>query len=236
MNTMKPDRLNYDTLPDALMDSLPSGTQDTALETHLQALQEQLADATAEDRLELQLQIARALVELERSDQAWSLARSLFDQAIGEDRWEEAADACEIMAHTNHEQALAALGQGIWLAVTFPIDVELSIELLNHVVEDTPDDSDGAAVAATTALFLADIRAEGKERENLMFFCSQILGNVARKHSEVKTQEQFDHWMERLELKEPDKFLVRLRNVIDVLIQDNWWFDKEQLQQRLFSH
>jgi hypothetical protein len=107
------------------------------------------------------------------------------------------------------------------------------VELLTHVVEETPDDSDGAAVAATTALFLADLRARGKQRENLMFFASQALGNVARRHSAVDSQEAFDLWMDRLELREPEKFLVRLRNVVDVLVQDQWWFDRESLQDRL---
>ena len=39
--------------------------------------------------------------------------------------------------------------------------------------------------------------------------------------------------MERLELKDPDKFLVRLRNVVEVLVQDDWWFDREALQAKL---
>jgi hypothetical protein len=60
-----------------------------------------------------------------------------------------------------------------------------------------------------------------------------LLGTVARRHSQIETPEQLDHWMERLELKEPEKFLVRLRNVVDVLVQDDWWFDREALQQRL---
>jgi len=107
------------------------------------------------------------------------------------------------------------------------------VELLTHVVDETPDDADGAAVSATTALFLADIRAKGKQRENLMFFATQILGRVARRHGEVDSQKAFDLWMDRLELKEPDKFLVRLRNVVDVLVQDDWWFDREALQAKL---
>jgi hypothetical protein len=117
--------------------------------------------------------------------------------------------------------------------VTCPIDVELAVELLSHVVDETPDDADGAAVAATTALFLADLRAEGTQRENLTFFTSQMLANVARRHSDVDSQEAFDLWRDRLELREPEKFLVRLRNVIDVLVQDEWWFDREALQERL---
>ena len=47
------------------------------------------------------------------------------------------------------------------------------------------------------------------------------------------SQEAFDLWMERLELKEPDRFLPRLRNVVDVLVQDDWWFDRETLQAKL---
>jgi hypothetical protein len=66
-----------------------------------------------------------------------------------------------------------------------------------------------------------------------MFFATQLLGEVARRHSGVDGQESFDFWMQRLELREPDKFLVRLRNVVDVLVQDDWWFDREALQTRL---
>ena len=49
----------------------------------------------------------------------------------------------------------------------------------------------------------------------------------------METPEQLDLWMDRLELKEPEKFLVRLRNVVDVLVQDDWWFDREALQAAL---
>ena len=126
---------------------------------------------------------------------------------------------------------MIALGHGIWLGVTFPIDPEISVNLLSHVIEDTPDDSDGAAVAAATAAFIADVRSDdGPDRERLTFFAQQLLGRVARRHSEVESQEQFDLWIERLELNGPDKFLVRLRNVVDVLVQDQWWFDREALQ------
>ena len=88
-------------------------------------------------------------------------------------------------------------------------------------------------MAATTAVFLIGVRAEGQQKENLKFFASQMLGNVARRHSQVETQEAFDLWMDRLELREPDKFLPRLRNVVDVLVQDDWWFDRESLQAQL---
>jgi hypothetical protein len=49
----------------------------------------------------------------------------------------------------------------------------------------------------------------------------------------VQGQEAFSRWFKRLELDDPAKFLVRLRNVVDVLVQENWWFDRDVLQAKL---
>jgi len=64
-------------------------------------------------------------------------------------------------------------------------------------------------------------------------FPQQRGGRVARRHSNVENQQQFELWVERLELNDPDKFLVRLRNVVDVLVQDQWWIDREAIQAEL---
>lgn len=226
-------------LADSAAESITNrAAEEAALESHLLALEEQYATLTriGADRIklaDLQLQQARTLVSLSRSEEAWQLARDAFDTFIQDENFEAAADCCDVLFRAEQPESLSALGQGIWLAVTYPIDIELAIELLSHVVEETPDEADGAAVAATTALFLADIRAEGSQRDNLTFFASQQLADVARRHSDVNSQEAFDLWRDRLELREPDKFLVRLRNVVDVLVQDDWWFDRDALQSKL---
>lgn len=195
---------------------------------------EQLPAEAEEARNRLRLRMARNLAALERGEEAWPLARAALDHFIDAEKWEEAADACNILYQSDQPDSLAALGQGIWLAVTYPINPEITIELLQHVIDDTPKDSDGAAVAAATAAFIADIRAtEQPQRDDLLFFTQQMLGNVARRHSEVESQKQFNYWIGKLELDQPDRFLVRLRNIVDVLVQDNWWFDREALQARL---
>ena len=216
------------------------GDEAAALECHLDALAERLQElqrmgASIHAIADTRLQMARALVGLGRGQEAWPLGREAFDRFLALGEMELAADACDVLFQAEQPGSIAALGQGIWLAVTCPIDPELTIELLGHVVDETPDDADGAAVAATTALFLADVRAQGRHRDDLMFFATQLLGNVARRHGAVDTPEEIDRWMERLELKEPEKFLVRLRNVVDVLVQDDWWFDRDAFRERLPS-
>ena len=184
-------------------------------------------------RADLLLQLGRALVRLEQGAQAWAAAREAFDLYMAEQAREGAAQACDILFLADQPQSLAALGMGIWLAVTYPVDPELSVALLQHVVDETPPDADGAAVAAVTAHYLVDVRAQEPQREHLLLYTNQLLATVARRHSGVDGQEAFNRWIEDMELNDPGLFLPRLRNVVDVLVQDEWWFDRDALQAAL---
>jgi response regulator RpfG family c-di-GMP phosphodiesterase len=211
-------------------------TSTALLEQRLEALQDRIreldSDAAAE-KASLQADAASILVDLQRGPEAWALAREALDSLLAAQDWEKAAVACLIMFHADQPDSLAALGQAIWLAVTFPVDPELTVAVMQNVVDETPDDSDGAAVAAVVAHYVADMRAEGKQRDDLLFFTNNMIGNVARRHSDVSTQEKFDNWFTKLELDDPEKFLVRLRNIVDVMVQEEWWFDRDALQNEL---
>ncbi len=184
-------------------------------------------------RADLLLQIGRTLIRLDKSEDAWDAGREAFDIFTAREAWEGAVQACDIMFLSEQPESLAALGQGIWLTVTFPMDPELSVAMLQHVVDETPPESDGAAVAATVAHYLVDLRAEGRQREDLMFYTNQLLATVARRHSDVHDQGAFSQWFKKLELDDPAKFLPRLRNVVDVLVQEEWWIDRNAIQAKL---
>ena len=184
-------------------------------------------------RVELQIKIAGTLVDLHRGEEGFGIAREAFFTSIRQEYWEEAVQACNAMFMADQPDSLAALGQGVWISVTFPIDPELTVLMLNHIIDETPDDSDGAAVAAVTAKYVVDMRAEGRKQDDLSFYVNNLIATVARRHSDVKAQEQFDYWFEKLELNEPAKFLPRLRNVVDVLVQENWWLDRDAIWAKL---
>jgi hypothetical protein len=206
------------------------------LERLITGLREQLAELSPQAetlrRADLLLQLGRALVRLEKRPEAWA-AREAFDLYLAEQAWEGAAQACDILFLSDQPLSLAALGQGVWLAVTYPVDPELSLALLQHVVDETPPDADGAAVAAVAAYYLVDLRAREPQREHLLIYANQVLTTVARRHSGVEGQQDFNKWIEDMELNDPARFLPRLRNIVDVLVQDDWWFDREALQAAL---
>jgi len=184
-------------------------------------------------RADLLLQMGRTHIRLEKKEDAWDAGREAFDIFTAREAWEGAVQACDIMFLSDQPESLAALGQGIWLTVTFPMDPELSVAMLQHVVDETPPESDGAAVAAAVAHYLVDLRAEGRQREDLMFYTNQLLATVARRHSDVHEQGAFSQWFKKLELDDPAKFLPRLRNVVDVLVQEEWWIDRDAIQAKL---
>lgn len=211
-------------------------TSTASLEAQLAAIEERLRELPQSDRAgraRARYDAAALLLALERKEEAWARGRPLVDAFVEMEDWENAVATLGLLFTCEQEESLAALGQGVWMAVTFPVDPELTVAMLQHIVDETPDDSDGAAVAAATAAYVVDLRAGGKQKDNLEFFAMQLLGSVARRHSDVTGQQEFSAWMERLQLTEPEKFLVRLRNVIDVLVQDNWWFDRAAIQSRL---
>ncbi|WP_369162518.1 hypothetical protein [Candidatus Thiodiazotropha sp. LNASS1] len=190
-------------------------------------------DVPNDKRLELQLESAYILLDLDRRQEAGQIGKIVLDQALDEELWLRAVEACDILYQSEQTNSIKALAHGIWLGVTFPIDPELSVAMLQHLIDETPDKSDGAAVAAVTACYVVDIRAQGQEREDLKFFTNQLLGQVARRHSQVEEQEIFDFWVERMELNDPGKFLPRLAKVLEVIIDGDWWFDRDALRAKI---
>ncbi len=195
----------------------------------------QTAQSTAEFG-DIQLQWAKKvlaasghLLDLGNNSEAAEQTRPLPPVFIEHQHFEHAATAMQYIYLAGEDDALESIGQAAWLAVTYPVDPALTVTVLEHIVDETPDNSDGAAVAAATAHYVAGMRADSTQEEELKLFTAGLLAKVARRHSKVETQAGFEAWVERLELDQPDKFLVRLRNIIDVLVQDAWQFDREAL-------
>ncbi len=198
------------------------------------ALAELADDASELDRAHLKLDIAEALVGVSRAEECWEVAREAFDVFLENEQWEAAVQCCDVLYQSGQPASLVALGQGVWLAVTYPIDPQLSINMLGYVVDETPAKADGAAVAAIVAHYIADMRTEGEAHKSMTFITNQLLANVAREHSDIKDQDEMNAWMEKLQLLDPEIFLPRLSMVLGAIVpQDQWWFDRDALREKI---
>ena len=187
---------------------------------------------TSLGRVRLQLDIAEILNNLERKPEAWDFAREAFEVALQNDAWQDAVEACNVLYQTEQDDAIAALGMGVWLAVSFPVDPELTLAMLLHIVDETPHNSDGAALAAVTARYVIDLRADDDSHESQGFLANNLIAMVAGRHSNVRDQAALDKWLDRLELRNPEVFLPRLGQVVDAIVGDAWWFERDELRNK----
>lgn len=195
-------------------------------------LKELSGEASNLQRAEIELEIAEFLIGLNKYNDAWETARPLVEMFITEHEFQSAVKTFRVLYQSDHDSSIVALAQGCWLAVTYPINPALSIEMLHSIVDETPDQSDGAAVAAMAAHFIADMRGN-EQYENLTFLTKQILAKVAKRHRNIEDEESIKIWIEILDLNDTDKLFARLAKIIDVLVADNWWFDRDQLRAQL---
>jgi hypothetical protein len=200
-------------------------------EQHLEALP---ADCSPLDRARVRLDIAETLLALQKKRESWDIARELFDIFAAEEAWQDAIETCDVLFQCEQPESLAALGNGIWLAITYPVPAPLTVTMLQHVIDETPDDSDGAAVAAMAAHYIAELRTEGEERDSLTFLTKQMVAGVAKRHRGIEDDpEMIRTWIEVLELNDVKELLARLARMLDTIVGDDWWVDREALRAAL---
>ena len=205
------------------------------LESQLNYYQAQLdnppINQLPKDRINDLLNIARIQTDRYQGQDAWDKAFEAFTLAEQNQLWELAVEACNVLFLTEGPDALVALGHALWLGVTFPINPELTVAVLQHLVDESPSESDTKAIAATVAHYIANTR-EGKDSD-LTFFTNQLLASVADNHSHITDQGSFDVWYKTMNLDNPDVFFPKLSGAINQLIDQKWWVDKQKIQDNL---
>jgi len=193
-------------------------------------------DSDPVERARTLLDVAEPLIGLGRGADAWMHAREAFTVFVDYEHWQDAVEAADVLYQSEQPDSIVALGQGVWLAITYPVKAQSTVTLLSNVVDETPDDSDGAAVAAMVAHYIAGLRTKGEEKESLTFLTTQMIARVARRHRGIEDQETLDTWIEMYQLNDVPELLKRLGMVVDVIVGDKWWFDRDELRARLPVH
>jgi hypothetical protein len=203
------------------------------LESHMRHFNELPADCDEVEKARLMVDIAECHLGLGENPQAHDWATRSFDSLIRNQQWALAVDACDIIYNSGQDDALVALGNGLWLAITFPIDPTTSVQMLHHVVDETPDDSDGAAVAAMLAHYLAETRADDKDHRNLTFLTSQIVAQVAKRHRGIEDEATLQTWIKMYQLDQIEELLPRMALILDTIVEDQWWYDRDAIRSLL---
>ncbi len=194
-------------------------------------LAEQTPETAVEEHINTLLEIARIQVERYKGADAWEKGMLAFDLAKENELWELATEACDALFLSEGPDALKALGHALWLGITFPIDAEITVAMLQHLVEESPKGADTKAYAAAVAHYIVSIRRGADD--DLTFFASQMIASVADEHSHVTDQSTFDLWRRTLQLDKPEVFLPKMSSAVDRLVGEDWWIDRDAIKAKL---
>jgi len=203
------------------------------LRNHQFELTQLSRDADPATVASVKMDIANAQLGLEQHENAWNEAKAAFDVFVEKEDWASAIEACDIMYECEQPASIVALIHGTWLSVTYPVDPEYTIGMMSNIIDETPNDSDGAAVAAVTAHYIVGLRATDEKLDSLSFLTKNMITKVAQRHSNVDSQDKLNFWMEKMDLNDPEKFLPMMGTVIDAIANGQWWFDREELRAKL---
>jgi hypothetical protein len=92
---------------------------------------------------------------------------------------------------------------------------------------------DGAALAAVTIRHVIDLHADDAKHGDRSLLANNLIARVAARHSNVQDQQAPDAWMDKLVLRDPQIFLPRLSQVANTIVGDAWWFDRDELRDKL---
>ncbi len=203
------------------------------LDQYMQHFNALAANSNELEKAKLMLDIAECHLGLDQQKEAHDWAEKTFQTFISNREWQLAVDCCDIIYNSGQDDSLIALGNGIWLAVTFPVDPNISVQMLHHIVDETPDDSDGAAVAAMLAHYLAETRADDKDHKNLTFLTNQITAQVAKRHRGIADEKTMQTWIKMYELDDVTKLLPKMAIILDTIVGENWWYDRDEIRSQL---
>ncbi len=203
----------------------------------LDKLEDEIAtmpDTLNDEKAGMMLDLGTLYLDFQRQQDAWDIVWPAFEYYKSQEQWELAVVACDILMSTEQKDSVKALAHGIWLSITYPVNPETTVAILQHLIDESPPGSDTQAVAAVTAHYIADIRKPaGKAGENLIFFTSQRLAETAAKHKNISNQDEFDIWMEGNQFNNPDSFLPKLSLAVDAMVADDWWIDRDALKAKI---
>lgn len=225
------DNLSTSTDPRMGFDRL-SELSRSSLRSRISALHDRLLESESDDntlsRAMLKHVISRDLITLGHNQEAWEIGREAFLGFLDEDDWQSAAEVCDTLYQTAHENSLGALAQGIWLSLHRPITAATAAVLLFHLLQEMPEESQEISLIAATILFLSVSRPDTGKQKRLIRIAGGILIKQAN-HEDIQDRKRFEQWLKQHSLDQPNWFLPKLHNILFGLIQDDWWFDHDHL-------
>ena len=127
---------------------------------------------------------------------------------------------------TAETHALNYQAQAVWLSLQIQVPLPPAIQQISGLFNAVSQGDELKGLLAAYALFLCTQRGQGHPQlEPLRQLSHQMLDQAAGAQG-IESPEAIEAWFAQQQLNDPDVFLPRLKAKLEVLIGDQWAFER----------
>ncbi|NGZ06702.1 MAG: hypothetical protein G8237_10130 [Magnetococcales bacterium] len=166
--------------------------------------------------------------------QEWNEDRIALDQLSREGQWPEVLTILKRLS-TKHKNKdiYKALAQRIWVGLKTEAPAIEVVQALFHLLNTLGPRHELAPAICALAHLLAKHRTPDHEDRDLAIGQSQQMFSLVCDTLKVIGEEAFQIWVKAMHLDDPDHYIPTILKGLEMMVGDEWWIDRDQLQRSL---
>lgn len=170
------------------------------------------------------------------AQEEWQLNKAAIARYGKSRQWKEALNLLTILSkkHKNRE-IYKALAQRIWIALKSDAPVTDVVLSLFHLLNTLGPSHDIAGPLAALAHLMAKHRTPEHPDQPLAHAQAQQMFALVLDAVGIVGDEAFAKWVTHNRLNDPNHYVPIVMNCLEVMVGDDWWFDRALLQEDMVA-
>ena len=174
--------------------------------------------------------------EKQKKDPAeeWKLNKAAIRRFANDSNWPEALKLLKVLStkHRNKE-IYKALAQRVWICLKSDAPSPEVVLSLFHLLNTLGAKHEVAGPIVALAHLMAKKRTPDHKDSDLAMGQAQQMFNLVCETIGVVGEDAFKKWVETNKLDDPGYYVPIVMHCLDIMVGDDWWFDREKLQQEM---
>ncbi|MBF0454825.1 MAG: hypothetical protein HQL72_08450 [Magnetococcales bacterium] len=174
--------------------------------------------------------------ETTRKDPAeeWKLNRAAISRFAKDGNWPEVLKLLKILStkHRNKE-VYKALAMRVWVCLKSDAPVTEVVLALFHLFNTLGSKHEIAGPIAALGHLMAKNRTPDHQDRDLALGQAQQMFSLVCENQGIVGEEAFNAWVTANNLEDPNHYIPIVMNCLDIMVGEDWWFEKDQLQQEM---
>jgi hypothetical protein len=164
----------------------------------------------------------------------WELNRAAITRFAKAGNWTEVHKLLKILSTKyRNKEVYKALAQRVWVGLKSDAPAADVVLSLFHLLNTLGSKHEIAGPIAALAHLIAKNRTPDHEDRDLAMGQAQQMFNLVCENLGVVGEEPFQKWVASSKLDDPNHYIPIVMNCLDIMVGDDWWFDREQLQKEM---